>query len=404
MNGLRWIVAATAVGGVAGYFVTWYVPRVVGFAGYAPFAVFWSYLFLVSGALTGFQQEVTRATRVAAPDHGGHHGRAARFAIAGAVVAAVALACTAPLWAERVFAADGWSLVWPLVVGAGAFVALMVFSGSLYGVGAWRVIFGLAAVEHGSRIAFVLAASRWWSGTVPLAWAVALPFPVALAALWPFGRPLLVGRTSMDVAGRTLWWNVARTVVAAGAMSATTSGFPLLLATALPDAPKDQLGMLVIAATFTRAPLIVVAMALQSFLLLLFRERFGALGRTYATVLAVVAGGGVALALGATWLGPPVFALLFPGELVPDGTLLATLAASATLLAALFVSAAAVLARGSHVAYAAGWVAACVVTVVALVALPGLFDAATAALLLGPAAGLVVHGGALYALRGGPAA
>ena len=65
---------------------------------------------------------------------------------------------------------------------------------------------------------------------------------------------------------------------------------------------------------------------------------------------------------------------------------------SSALVAALCISAPAVLARGRHFTYTAGWVTAAVVTVVSL-ALPFELTTRTVlALLAGPVAGLLIHG------------
>ena len=55
---------------------------------------------------------------------------------------------------------------------------------------------------------------------VVLAWAVALPFPLAIVLLWPAIRRGFVGRSELDVGYRALSWNVARTVVASGSRPA----------------------------------------------------------------------------------------------------------------------------------------------------------------------------------------
>ena len=63
LTGLTTILIATAIAGVASYAVTILIPNQIGLAEYAIFAVFWSTLYFVVGALGGIQQEVTRATR-----------------------------------------------------------------------------------------------------------------------------------------------------------------------------------------------------------------------------------------------------------------------------------------------------------------------------------------------------
>lgn len=107
--------------------------------------------------------------------------------------------------------------------------------------------------------------------------------------------------------------------------------------------------------------------------------------------------GGVVLAVLGLILGPPVFRLLFPGQLVPAGWFIAVLVLSSALMGSLFVSAPAVLARSQHLVYTLGWVAAALATIVILL-LPFDFTArVVTALLVGPAIGLLVHGS--YLLR-----
>jgi predicted membrane-bound mannosyltransferase len=62
ISGFAIILIATATSGVAAYVMAWLVPNVIGLASYATFAVFWSAIHLVVGALFGIQQEVTRGT------------------------------------------------------------------------------------------------------------------------------------------------------------------------------------------------------------------------------------------------------------------------------------------------------------------------------------------------------
>ena len=75
-SGFILIVAATGIVGIAGYVITWLVPAVIGVAPYAVFAVFWSFIFLVAAALSGIQQEVTRATHARDTDNTGYRNRA----------------------------------------------------------------------------------------------------------------------------------------------------------------------------------------------------------------------------------------------------------------------------------------------------------------------------------------
>lgn len=386
--GLRAILVATAVAGVASYLVTWFVPRVIGFAEYASFAVFWAALYLLVGTLSGLQQEVTRATvPVDAPVHA---NRARTF---GLVAAAITLVLVL---------AAGWTTPYalPLAVGAASYALVAVLAGSLYGLARWRAVAALVLVDALLRLAAILVVLLFTHDVVALAWAAAVPFGLALVVLWPFIRRSVVGRAQLDVGYRRLSWNVSRTLLAAASTGVMVSGFPLLLGLTSAGADPAQLGLYILAATLVRAPLVVVAMSLQSYLLIVFRDAAGQVGRRLLVILCAVAGAAVLLA-GLAWLvGPAVFGWLFPGEPTPQGWFVAALVVSSALVAAMFVSGSAVLARAQHFFYSAGWVAGALVTIVVLVLPLELETRTIVALVAGPLAGLAVHLGCLLlALR-----
>ncbi|WP_307043485.1 hypothetical protein [Agromyces ramosus] len=397
-TGLLLVLAATAIAGISGYAITWLVPRVVGFGDYAGFAVFWSLLFLIASALSGIQQEITRATERGVRDASGaprSRARTAVFALGAVVVVVVVVASTSALWG-RAFPEASDALIWPLLVGAAASVFVAALTGTLYGVHRWKAIFWIVVVEAAVRLAAIGVALAFDADIAVLAWAVVLPFPLAFVTVWLASRRALVG-TSLDVGYRQLTWNVARTIVAAASMGLMVSGFPFVLALTAGAESAETLGLVVIATTLVRAPLIVTAMALQSYLIVFFRERRSAiLGSFLAIEGGVVAVGGLLGVVG--WLaGPAVFGLLFPGQPVPDGWFIAALVFSSALLAGLCVSAPAVLARSDHAAYTTGWLLAALVTIVLLMLPIGFLERTTLALLLGPVAGLSVHATSIVA-------
>jgi hypothetical protein len=391
LSGFALLLLATAISGVAAYVVTWVVPRQVGFANYAIFAVFWSFIYLLVGALSGIQQEVTRATRPIGTETASAH-RAAKFAFASAGVVVVVIVATAPLWVNAVFPADGWLLVWPLAVGAGSYVLVAVLAGSLYGISQWLPLVSMMVADALLRLIAVTVVLLFTTDVVALAWAVALPFPVAIVLLWPFIRRSVVGRSELDVGYRAISWNVLRTVLAAASTGAMVSGFPLLLGLASAGQPKATVGLYILTITLARAPLIVVAMSLQSYFTVTFRDAADTFWRVFLRLQAAILVGGLALAALGWIIGPDVFGFLFPGERQPEGWFIAVLVLSSALMAALCVSAPAVLARSQHLVYSAGWFAGAVATIVALV-LPLDFTSRTVtALFVGPAIGLLVHG------------
>jgi O-antigen/teichoic acid export membrane protein len=391
LSGFTIILVATAISGVASYVVTWLVPREIGLAGYAIFAVFWSAIYLVVGALSGIQQEITRGTH---PTHAtaATVSRARNFAaIAGATVFAVVVA-SAPLWAERVFPSEGWLLVWPLAIGTASYVAVAVLGGSLYGIARWKPLALLMILDALLRLAAISLILVFTTEVAWLAWAVAVPFPLALVIAWPFIRRSIIGRSQLDVGYRALTWNVARTIAAAASTGVMVSGFPLLLGLTSRGENSAVLGLYILTITLARAPLIVVAMSLQNYFIVTFRDNRETFWPQFLRLEGFVLGGGVLLALVGWLLGPAVFHLLFPGSLQPQGWFIAVLILSSALVGSLCISGPAVLARSRHLIFTTGWAAAAIVTIVALV-LPLDFTGRTvSALISGPLAGLLVHG------------
>lgn len=393
-GGATQIIGATAVAGVAGYLVTWLVYRVVGPAPYALFAIFWASLYLGVGALSGIQQEVTRATHPIEP--GTRHGasRARAFGVAAALLVLVATLASAVLWVDAVFPSDGWSLVWPLAVGASAYVLVATLSGSLYGVSQWRSLALMISTDGVLRLALVGAILTTTNDIVALAWAVALPFPLAIMLLWPVIRRHFVGRSDIDVGYGRLTWNVARTVLAAVSTAVLVSAFPLLLGVTARGTDEALIGELIFTLTLTRAPLVVSVMALQSYFIVQFRQRVHHWAGFLLRVMGVLAAGGVVLALAGWWLGPPVFELVSGAPVTLEGGIIAVMVASSALVGALSVSGSAVLGRGGHLAYSAGWLVAALATVVIMV-LPvdDILLRVGIATVAAPVLGLAVHAG-----------
>ncbi len=390
-SGLSVILIATAIAGIASYVITWLVPRVIGFGDYATFAVFWSALYLVVGALFGVQQEVTRATRPVVPDATAQVNRARNFGLAAAAVTLVLVVGTAPLWSQAVFPGVGWALVAPLALGAASYALVAVLGGTLFGLAQWHAAAALVLADALLRFAGILVALQFTHNIVVLAWAAVAPFPLAIVVLWPFIRSRVVGAAQLDVGYRQLAWNVARTITAAAATGLMVSGFPLVFGLAASGYPATLVGMVILAVTLVRAPLIIVTMALQGYLLVQFRDGPETAGRRLVALLALVLGAGLVLG-GLAWgVGPAVFGWLFPGEPVPSAWFLAALVVSSALVAALTITASAVLARSQHHLYTAGWVTGAVVTVLALLLPLDLELRATVSLLAGPIVGLLVH-------------
>jgi hypothetical protein len=387
---LRLLIAAIAVGGASGYLITWLVPRSIGFAAYPPFAAFWGYLFLLISALSGIQQEVTRATGAAEAGGRKRWPLVSTAAILASSVAILVLV-TAPTWEARAFPSNGWGLVWPLVVGAAAYVGEALVFGSLYGLGAWTTLVWIISAESLIRLTAIIIVLDLTSSVEALAWAVALPIPLALCLTVRGIRRAFSAGMRLDVGIRRLVWNLARTIVAAASMGVLVSGLPLVMAMTSPDEPSASLGRMIGAATLTRAPIVVVGVALQAYLIVQFKGSGSQTLKHVSRLTAGLLGVAVALAALAFVLGPAVFGWLFPNEQVPTGVLLAALVASSALVGVLCLTGPAVLASGRHFAYGLGWLLTAVATVVVL-ATPAPFETRVlVALLVAPVVGIAVH-------------
>jgi O-antigen/teichoic acid export membrane protein len=401
-NGALLILAATVTAGVAGYLVTLVVYRFIGPAAYAVFAIFWATLYLVIGASSGVQQEITRATSPIGSLRTTHSASARNFALVAAAIIVAAIVCSAPLWVDSVFPADGWALVWPLAVGAGGYVLVAVLAGSLYGVRRWPSLFLMIVVDGLMRFGFVMIVLIFTQNVVALAWVVAVPFPLTLMVLWPFIRAGIVGRYELDTSYRTLSWNSARTVLASMATAVLVSGFPLLLGVTSRGESTVLVGQLIFTITLTRAPLIVTAMSLQSYFVVHFRHHRSGWWRLLLGILGVIVTGGAVLGTLGWWLGPGVFEWVSGKPFSLGGGLIAVLVASSALVGALFVTGPAVLARAQHRVYSLGWVAAALLTIGLMITPIDFLPRVALALLLGPFAGLLVHLSWLVASRGEP--
>jgi O-antigen/teichoic acid export membrane protein len=390
-NGAIPILVATAIGGGCGYVLMVFAGAQLGTDGYAPFAVFWSAIYLLISAISGVQQEVTRATVPETATHAGRRPVARNFAVCSALLVFLTIAATSPLWAPTVFGDSATGLMWPLGIGIAAYVVVAVVAGVFYGMQLWRFAALLVVLDGVIRLLLVGSALLLTDDMTVVAWAIALPFVLAPAIVWLFARRSLVGRYRLDVGYRDLTWNVSRTVVAAAATGVLISGFPLLLAATSGHDPVEDVAAIVFASNLTRAPLIVVVLALQSYLIVRFRSRGPHAGRDLGVVAIVIVFGAALLSLLAWLFGAWAFRTFFGQDFVLEPNTLATLVASASAVALLCATGPFVLARGRHTLYTAGWVAAALATTIPL-ALP--FDLSTRALLalwVGPLVGLAIH-------------
>lgn len=382
---------ATLLAGLGGYAITTIVARGLG-DDYRLFAIFWSVLYLVAGALAGVQQEVTRATGPRSAAGGAERpANIIVFALAAAAVAGIVVAVSSPLWAPSVFTGSSVQLVVPLAVGAILYLLLTASVGTMYGSHAWRRLAAFTVLDVAFRLVLILIGLALGVGVVGLAWAAVVPFALVILVVVVPARSQLFSTTRLDVGYREAFLNVLRTVIAAASAAVLVSGFPLLTGLTTTGVSATLVSAVVFALTLTRAPIVIATLSLQSYLLVQFRDRPTGSIRLLVIIAAGIGVVGGILAALAWWIGADVIVLL-AGETfrLPAGYV-ALLVATSVATGWMMVAGTAVLARGGHTPYWIGWLVAAIVAVLIMFTPLDLYSRSLTALAVGPLAGLVVE-------------
>lgn len=387
---------ATALSALCGYAVLYLAARDLEPAGFSLFGVFWGAFGLVSGAANGLLQESTREVRAMRGQHlpPAETTRPMRIAAVVGIGAALLIVATAPLWSAHVFTADQLLSVVLLSVGLAGFCLHATLLGMLAGVDRWTQYGSLMVTDAAIRVAVAAAAFVLGWGLAGFLWATVAGSVawLILLALSPATRE--AARLTAAGSARTFLTGAFHSVAAAGASAVLIMGFPVLLKATTPELGAAG-GVVILAVTLTRAPLLVPLTAMQGNLIAHFVDQSHR--RLHALVVpaaAVTAIGGLGV-LAAWWAGPWLLRSAFGPDYQAAGGLLAWFTAGAVAIALLTLTGAAAVAAALHRAYAAGWVGA-TLAAIALLLLPlGLETRTIVALLCGPIVGIAVH---LYAL------
>jgi O-antigen/teichoic acid export membrane protein len=387
---------ATAVTALCGYAVVYLAARDLAPAGFSVFAVFWGAFGLVTGAANGLLQETTREVRAARYTEIVAARRTHPLRVAGmvGVCAAVVIAGSSPLWSRPVFADARWLSVGLLSIGLAGFCLHATLLGMLAGANHWTQYGALMVTDAVIRVAVAVATFVIGWGLIGFLWAT-----VAGAVAW---LVMVVASPTARVAARlltpggtaTFLRGAAHSITAAGASAILVMGFPVLLKVTSAELGA-QGGVVILAVTLTRAPLLVPLTAMQGNLIAHFvderTERLRALIAPAVLIGAIGAVGVVAAGL----VGPWLLRAGFGPDYHAASALLAWLTAAALAIAMLTLTGAAAVAAALHRAYALGWVGATVAsTLLLLLPLP-LETRTVIALLCGPLVGIGVHVAAL---------
>ncbi|MFB7893138.1 hypothetical protein ACFC1I_13125 [Microbacterium sp. NPDC056044] len=388
--GLRAILIATAVAGILGYAIQLLAPALLpAGSAYITFSMYWSTLYLCVAALSGVQQEVTRAARPADASPPDAVIRDFALILMGVVVTAVTI--VALVAGSAVFPGPTAALATSLAVGLVGYVLVAVLGGVLYGLRLWTAVAWLTIIDAVCRAVLVIIAfAAGWPAELVAA-AVSVPFGLAFLAVWLGMRRRVVGAFRLDVRLGRLLVNTGGTVLAATAMGVMMNGMPLLLGLTGGATDPTILAGLILTITLTRAPLVVPLLALQSYLISVFRDAGRAVMRRILSALALAFVAVGLLAAVAWFVGPWVIGLVSRGQYTVTSAMMATVTVGAGLVGMMCVTGPALIGRNRHVPYVAGWVVAAGLTIGTML-LPLPFETRlTLALLVPPAVGLCVH-------------
>lgn len=390
---------ATAVSALCGYAVLYLAARDLEPAGFSIFSVFWGAFGLVTGAANGLLQEATREVRSARHRDLSGSPTTHPMRIAGLVgiVAALVIAASSPLWSAHVFAESRALSVVLLSIGLAGFCLHATLLGMLAGVNRWTEYGALMVTDAGIRVAVAAATFVLGWGLAGFLWAT-----VAGAVAWLImliAAPAARMAAGLLTAGSpaTFLRGAAHSIAAAGASAILVMGFPVLLKATSGDLGAAG-GVVILAVTLTRAPLLVPLTAMQGNLIAHFVDQRHKRLRALLAPAAAVAVLGAVGVTAAGLLGPWLLRVAFGEEYLAGGALLAWLTAGAVAIAMLTLTGAATVAAALHRAYALGWIIATVAAVVLLLLPVGLEERTIIALLCGPLVGIAVHVGALAKL------
>ena len=392
---------ATVLTALCGYTVLYLAARDLEPAGFSVFGVFWGAFGLVTGAANGLLQEATREVRSARYTDiaSGPRTRPMRVAAVVGVVAAVLIMGSSPLWSGHVFVASRVLSVVLLSVGLAGFCLHATLLGMLAGMGRWTQYGALMVTDAAIRVAVAAATFVLGWGLVGFLWAT-----VAGAVAWLImliASPTARAAARLLTPGGTLTFlrGASHSIAAASASAILVMGFPVLLKATSGDLGSTG-GVVILAVTLTRAPLLVPLTAMQGNLIAHFVDQRADRLRALVGPAAVIVGLGTVGVLVAGLFGPWLLRTAFGPEYRADGALLAWLTTAAVAIALLTLTGAAAVAAALHRAYSLGWVGATLASILLLLLPLDLATRTVVALLCGPLVGIAVHLAALARMPG----
>ncbi|OBF18367.1 hypothetical protein A5725_21375 [Mycobacterium kubicae] len=359
---------------------------------FAVFGVFWGVLGVVTGAAQGLLQETTREVRLARHTKMVAGSRIHPLRAAGmiGIITAAVIAGSSPLWSRAVFGEARWLSVGLVSAGLAGFCVQASLMGALAGSDRWTQYAVLMVTDGATRLTIAVTAVMSGWGLAGFLWAAS-----AGAGTWLF--MLLVSPTSRAAARQltpgglaTFVRGAAHSITAAGASAILMMGFPVLLKMTT-NQLGAQGGVIILAVTLTRAPLLVPLNALQGNLIAHFVDQRAKRFRALIAPALVILGFGVVGVPAGGLVGPWLLRVGFGTDYHASGALMAWLTTGAVLIAMLTLTGTAVVATSLHRAYSLGWIGATVASTLLLLLPLALETRTVIALLCGPPVGIGIH-------------
>jgi O-antigen/teichoic acid export membrane protein len=389
--------AATVVSALFGYAVLYLAARDLEPAGFSVFAVFWGAFGLLAGAANGLLQESTREVRQAQsgtiPLDAALEGpriHPLRVAVLVGIGSAATVVGTSPLWSSHVFVESRWLSVALLAAGIAGFCLHATLLGVLAGVNRWSQYGSLIVGDATGRVVVATATFLVGWGLVGYLWATVAGSIAWLALLLVSPATRAAARLLTPGTTWTFLRGASHSIAAAGASAILIMGFPVLLKATSQDLGAAG-GVVILAVTLTRAPLLVPLTAMQGNLIAHFVDQRAARLKALVMPALGLVGFGLLAVLVAGFAGPWLLQFAFGPQYRAGGELLAWFTAAAIAIALLTLTGAATVAAALHRAYAAGWISATVVSALLLLWPAPLETRTVVALLCGPLVGIVVH-------------
>lgn len=375
------------------------------------FLTFWALVFGIIGIVAGIQQESTRAVGAYKlkvkniKNTDGIKNGANIILVSGIIgaIIAILIIATSPLWGFKNLPTETEKVIILISITTFLYALHFSLSGSSAGLERWYIFSGLGGGEAIWRIIAMFVISFTTGNLWGFEVAVISPaiLWVLLALFTQGGREAF--KAKADVSALPLARRIFLAMGSSLASAVLMMGFPVIIKSVegqnLSTNHTALLGMLFLAISICRSPIMIPLQAFQGFAVSSFlkqRHRPIAVMLKPSVILLAI---GFFGAIVAWFIGPWLFRLLYPPK--PEeiyvynqyltGELLASLVFASAVLALLVLSGTAVIAIDSHRFYVLGWVTAAIVAILLLLLPLNIVSRVLVALYVGPMCGFTIH-------------